>query len=466
MFFNRISFRIGLWYAFAFLLSALMLFGLTAYLLTDSLQSKDRVLLTARNQEYAALFARDGVRGLQVKASSQEIKDAQSFVVRLADPDGRTLFIYSPDRSDDKDAPTVADLDRELHKADGKKKWLIVEGGGYGDNVEVISEVLPSGETLQVGKDVEDREEFLQSFAHAYFMGIVPIFVLAILVGMLLSNRLLQPIRWLTQTVESIRSGNSKARVELRSTRDELWHLGSLFNQMLEQNEKLFQGMRNTVDNLAHDLRTPVMRMQNSIEKALCGPGEARLFQEALMDCQENSESLLELVDGIMDLSEADAGALSLMRENIAAVQIVEAVMDLYGFVAEEINISLSAHFIETFEFLGDRVRMIQTLSNIVDNAIKYSPRETSVVIEVAVESDIGVIRVIDQGIGIPENELTRIWDRLYRVDKSRSSKGLGLGLSVVKAIVSAHGGEVGASSNSDRGTTFFIKLKTNKSIV
>ena len=320
---------------------------------------------------------------------------------------------------------------------------------------------MPSGELLQVGKDIEDREAFLQSFASAYFMGLLPIFILAIAVGSFLSHRLLKPIRHLTQTVKSIRSGNPKARVTLNKGKDELRHLGLLFNQMLELNERLLQGMRETVDNVAHDLRTPIMRLQNSVENSLRQKPELKLYQEALIDCQENSETILKLVNGIMDISEAGAGTLALKRGVVESKLIIESVIDLYGFVAEDKKIQLISQINHPFTINGDKTRLIQAIANLVDNAIKYSSSDTSVIIQSDIEEGYGIFKVSDQGPGIAARELEKIWERLYRIDSSRSSRGLGLGLSLVKAIAVAHKGSVGAYNNAISGTTFYIKLPT-----
>ncbi len=230
---------------------------------------------------------------------------------------------------------------------------------------------------------------------------------------------------------------------------------------MLEQNQKLVQGMRDTLDNVAHDLRTPIMRLQNSIEGALSGNEAIPIYKDALIDCQENSEMLLQLLNGIMDISEAEAGTLKLNREPLNSSQIIESVIDLYGFVAEDKGITISTDVRQPFSFVGDRVRVLQAVSNILDNALKYSPSGSKVLVQSTVEGQSGTISVFDQGIGIPSNEMHRIWERLYRVDASRASKGLGLGLSLVRAIVTAHEGEVGVRANdSSAGSIFFIKFK------
>lgn len=461
MFLSRISFKIGFWYSIAFIFNALLLFGLTAYFLMDSLQSKDRDLLNEKINEYSILYKRDGISGLRLRVSSQEIKNARDFVVRLSDKDGKTLFIHSPDRSEDEDAPQLIDIENHLSKYGNKNGNIIIPAPDFGDEIEVVSKILSSGDILQVGKDTEDREEFFNSFTEAYFKVLIPLFVIAILVGGFLSSKFLEPIRNLTQTVQSIRSGNSKARVILHKTKDEFWHLSQLFNQMLEQNESLVQGMKETVDNVAHDLRTPVMRLQNAIEATLRGSDDIEKFRNALIECKENSELILNLLEGIMDISEAEAGTLRLKKEQVSSYALIEDVQGLYCFVAEEKNIKIQINHLKDFTIKGDRTRLIQALSNLVDNAIKYSKEFSTIRIVSQTDQEFGFLKVIDEGVGISEQELPKIWDRLYRTDTSRSSRGLGLGLSLVKAIINAHGGTVEASSNnSGVGSTFTIKFK------
>lgn len=464
MFFSRISVKIGIWYAGVFFLGAVVMFGLTAYLLMASLQDKDRDLLNEKLVEYSTLYARDGISGLRYRVSGKEIKNARNFVVRLADHKGNTLFIHSPDRSGDANAPQLTDIDKYLILNPAVNGFIVIPGRDFGDNIEMVSKKLPSGETLQVGKDTEDREVFLSTFAQAYLKGLAPTFLLALFIGVFLSHRLLKPIRRLTQTVKNIHSGQTKARVELHKGRDELWYLGNLFNEMLEQNQRLVQGMKDTVDNVAHDLRTPIMRLQNAVEGAMQGQAEVLRLQDALMDCKENSDLILKLIDGIMDISEAEAGTLKLKKELVDSHDVIDSVIDLYSFIAEDKKIEIKSNIHQAFFLIGDRMRLIQVLSNLVDNAIKYSPSGSAVLISSSVDGEWGEIVVSDQGYGIPESEIPYIWDRLYRSDTSRSSRGLGLGLSLVKAIVLAHGGTVHAASPAaEAGTSISIKFKITK---
>lgn len=468
MFFSRISFRITLWFTAFFLIGAMILFGLTSYFLHSSLQKKDQDLLEAKFQDYSALLARDGVQGLQLRTSRKEIPDAGRFLVRYQSESGQTLLLHAPESMEILDKSlTLSELDERLKSAVAQGTWISIKGHEYGDDLEVLSRKLPSGDVLQIGKDTEDREAFFEQFARSFLLGALPVLILALLAGRALSGTILRPIRWLTKTIQEIRAGKSASRVSVRGNGDELDRLSHLFNDMQDQNERLVRGMRDTLDHVAHDLRTPIMRLQGSAQRALekATAAEARShLHEALVDCQENSESIQKMLDAIMDISEAETGTMSLKMEPINSASIVESVVDLYGFVAEEKNIILATEIEANDMILADKTRLLQALANLLDNAIKYSPAGSVVKIRSRKRDGWHIFEVIDQGAGISESEGAKIWDRLYRGDQSRSTRGLGLGLSLVRAIAKAHSGTAQVESVPTGGSCFQIEIPADTS--
>jgi signal transduction histidine kinase len=182
-------------------------------------------------------------------------------------------------------------------------------------------------------------------------------------------------------------------------------------------------------------------------------------YKDALVTCVEESDRILTLLNSIMDISEAETGTMRLKLESVDLTKLMREMLDLYQYVAENNNIVVSLDCPEDVCIAADLNRVRQVVANLLDNAIKYSRPGGRVVISVRLAGNQAVISFRDTGIGIPAEELPNIWDRLYRGDKSRSQPGLGLGLSVVKAIVRAHAGNVEVHSEVGVGSDFTVRV-------
>ncbi|MBW1669396.1 MAG: HAMP domain-containing histidine kinase, partial [Deltaproteobacteria bacterium] len=200
-------------------------------------------------------------------------------------------------------------------------------------------------------------------------------------------------------------------------------------------------------------------RLRGVAERALQAGPEAGAYEEALVTCIEESDQILRMLNTLMDISEAETGAMKLDRRELELGEVVQRVLELYRYLAEEKNIQISVRITRGLSLVADPSRIGQVLANLVDNAIKYTPENGRVDIEAYKSSEDIIISVKDTGSGISREDLPRIWDRLYRGDQSRSQRGLGLGLSLVKAIVAAHGGKVQVNSEPGRGSTFTITI-------
>jgi signal transduction histidine kinase len=449
---GALSLRLGLWYAALFGGGALALIATTYALLSFSLQQRDREVVGATLTRYASAYERGGLGLLERVIEAERAGGRyEPLFVRVLGGGAQAVYFSMPDGWTDFDVARLRPND------DG---WSQLSSGSGGTELEVLSARLPDGALFQVGKSTEPRAELLARVRRSLLVAFVLIGLIAAGGGYVLTRSALQPLRDLGRTVRDIlETGRLGARVPVRDTADPLDELGAQVNALLDRIEGLIAAMRGSLDNVAHDLRTPMMRLRAAAEAGLRTGTAARDPREALADCLEEAERVAAMLDTLMDISEAEVGAMRLSRERLELAEVVRDAVTLYSDVAEDKHIVLQSHCAPGVCVSADRNRMRQVVANLLDNAIKYTPPGGRVEVQTALDGAEAGLTVTDTGAGIPAGELPRIWERLYRGDASRSERGLGLGLSLVKAIVEAHGGRVKATSAPGQGSAFVVRL-------
>jgi signal transduction histidine kinase len=428
--------RIALWYAALFIAGAVVIVFLTYRLTAASLEQRDRQLIGAKLGDYTAAYYRGGLRALTDTVRAEQQTAPERLFVRVVSRGTETLVLSMPD-------------------------------GWNPDALQTASLRTADGTLVQVGKSTEAREDLLARFRAALGLVTLSVVVIALTGGLLVTRSAVQPIRRLSHAVRQVvQTGRTDARVPLAGTDDAIDELTTLFNAMLARIEALVTAMRGALDNVSHDLRTPLTRLRASAETALAGSPDVARYREALADCVEASDRVMVMLNTLMDISEAESGAMQLRLERVALADVVARAVDLYRDVAEARGVTLVAVPAEPGAPVvidADRTRLEQVAANLIDNAVKYTKDGGRVDVEATRDDGRAVLRVRDTGIGIAAAEVPHIWDRLFRGEPSRSERGLGLGLSLVKAVVEAHGGSVAVTSAPGRGSTFEVRLNLSR---
>lgn len=448
--------RLVLGYAALFAVSTFLLAILAYALFLYFMREPDRTFVQEQGHALKEAYERGGLEEIRDElASNPRYGRVEELLVRVADERGRLLLLYNPD---DWRQPELEKLERQT--VPDSEVWLRLGPAEDDDALGVYAVRLPDGGVLQVGTDTDVRDDVLESMRNVFLAIALPIVFLALLGGAIMAYRALRPVRQLVITLQTIAdTGDVHERAPVEGARGEFAELGGLFNRMLDRIQVLVTGMHRTLDNVAHDLRTPMTHLRGTAELALQQERDPEEYREALSDCLEASDTVLTMLDTLMDLSEAEAGMMALQPESIRLSDIVEEVADPYRFVAEQKHVRLETDVPPDLSVVADRTRLRQVIANLLDNGIKYTPSGGEVVLTGSRRDGACTVEVRDTGIGITEEDLPHIWDRLYRGDRSRSERGLGLGLSLVKAIVEAHGGRVQVESAPGTGAVFTIHL-------
>lgn len=450
------GFRLNLWYAGIFTLSGAAMFYFLYWMLANAVLQKDLAVLQNQILDYSRIYRDGGApalrRWLKERKRTGELK---SFFVRITTPSDREVFLEASEKWLEFDAYQMGAL---VFKS---RDFLRIPEPEEEDLLLAYSQ-LSNGYILVAGKSMDNQETWLEPFRRVFVGAMIPVVLLGFLGGAFLAWRSMKPVRQISSAVQSIiDTGKLDQRVALPPTEDELTQLARLFNRMLEHNQRLIGSMRESLDNVAHDLRTPLTRLRNAAESALREDNVSeQTASEALADCMEESERVLTMIDTLMSVAEAEAGVMKLKLVPTDLSQILRESFDLYEHVAEDkslvVQLNSSSGMIATAD--PQRVRIV--FANLVDNAMKYTPERGKIVASIKRMDDLIVLQLQDSGPGIAEKDMEKIWDRLFRADKSRSQRGLGLGLSLVKAIVEAHEGYVEVKSQLGRGSVFTVAFK------
>jgi signal transduction histidine kinase len=307
---------------------------------------------------------------------------------------------------------------------------------------------LDGQRSLLVGRDASREAALIQIFQATALGGLGLALVLAIGAGLAMSRQLLGRVESMRGTIASILGGARQRRVAVSEAGDEFDELASQFNRLLDENDRLVTQVRDVTNDIAHDLRTPLQRMQGRLEAALAAPATPPETRRVLEAVSGESGRLLEIFNGLLQLAKLESDELRRSMQPLAIETLVREIGELYAPLADEAGLRLVVHAEPGLVIAADRELLAQAIANLLDNALKYGAGGAAIELD-ARKSPGGVeITVADHGAGIPEAERERVIGRLVRLDASRGIPGTGLGLSLVAAVARLHGGALRLEDN------------------
>jgi signal transduction histidine kinase len=323
-----------------------------------------------------------------------------------------------------------------------------------------------ASQRLVIGRDIEAQTELAERIKRTFLWGFAVLAVAALIAGLAVGRSVLRRVEAINATTRSIMAGDLSRRVPVTGSGDELDALSQSLNGMLERIEQLMSGLREVSDNIAHDLKTPLNRLRNSVEAALRDPRGAEAYREGLEDAIEKADDLIKTFNALLLIARLEAGVVEESAEVFDLGRLVRDVAELYEPVAEEAGLALVIETEDGIRIRANRQLIGQAVANLADNAIKYSARaaaapgasDTTVSVKAAARSGAAEISVADRGPGIDAKDRDRALRRFVRLEKSRTQPGTGLGLSLVAAVARLHNGTVRLEDN-DPGLRVVVTL-------
>ncbi len=316
---------------------------------------------------------------------------------------------------------------------------------------------------VAIGMPLGQYGKILREFTWIY-VGIIPgALILGSVLGWVMAGRALKPVRHVAQTAQRISGSNLSLRIPSRNADDELDYLILTFNRMIERLEASFRQIKQFSTDVSHEMRTPITGIRGQLEVALFTATTTEQYREAIFNALQDIERLSQIVRALLLLSQAESGQVVLQKASMNFAEVLRELVDQFQILAEEAGVRLTAELPPECFADADRVQIERMISNLLSNALKFTPRGGEVRVALVPGEQLLEIVIEDTGRGIPTEFLPHIFDRFYRVPGSGTApnpeQGLGLGLSFVHWIVRAHGGKIQVESSPGKGTRFSIRL-------
>jgi len=429
--------RLAFGYAALFIISSLLLTGFLWWRTALYLDREIDAVILADGQPIADRLRDFGLPGA-IETINERVGRAsdEHAIYLLADP---TL------------SPIAGNLQAWPLAVRSRPGWydINLEQSGKLHVTRALFVLLPGGFRLLVGRDVQDRVEVRALIVTSLVWASLGALALAIIGGLLMRRAVLGRVETINRTASAIVMGDFSRRVPTQGSSDEFDQLARTVNAMLEQIERLIEGVRNATNVVAHDLRTPLAELRARLEALIDARPSMDMTYDEIRNSVTDIDRIVDIFNALLRLAEIDSGVRRGGFREVDLALIATELVELYEPAAEDKEIAFVSEVPEGIVILGDPNLLAQAIGNLVDNAIKYAPRQGKVWLRIAARAgnDVEIV-VADNGPGIADSEKSRVTDRFYRGNRGAAADGIGLGLSVVEAVARLHAGTLSFTDN------------------
>ncbi len=459
--YRRLDVRLTAWYTFTFLIIVLLTLVFLDYRLAHNLLKGIDHMLEDEAEEIAneaQIFSdsiQDHLRTFEKSVAHRKYYD---ITFRLLDGRGKPIYTAGPLRGF-----SCAEIDPDYtHR---KNYCIDVKVPGRSSLYRLCTHYRQEDGQLvyvvQVATYLHRTDKIVGNFRTNLSIAFLMSVLFGAVGGWYLARKTLNPVQKIAESTQRITATNLSQRLPLQGTDDELDQLAATINDMLDRLEDSFRKLAQFTADAAHELRTPIAALRGETEVLLAKERSSADYREALGNNLERLDYITRLVNDLLLLSQADEGEKTLNRKSVPLTILVRDIGEAFQAVAQQKGIALSLRASDEVPVSGDDTRLRQLFSNLIDNAIKYTPQGGKITVSLVPDKNTVTVSIRDTGIGIPKKDIPFVFDRFYRVGKSRSREngGTGLGLSISQWIARAHQGSIAIASQLGRGTTVTVTL-------
>ena len=458
---RSLSFRLVTWYAGVLTIVFVLLGILTLLFLRHYLEANLLDIQARRARQIADTLVvnvgRDAEGALGTQVEDLYSPEANERFIRITRTDGTVVYVSGRPKDSGFDPSEVPALPPSITN-DTRK--VALPGSSLLVAAQTARALDGTPYRVEVGTSGASSEATLGQVLMMLAIGLPIAVAAAVGGGFLLVRRALRPVERIAGKAEVITQHNLSERLPVVTSGDEIERLSVSLNRMISRLEEAVHGSKQFVADASHELRTPLTVMRGELENLAQDTQLRSDTRESLGSVLEEVERLREIVEGLLALSRLDAGEPPAELARFDLAELAASTAEQMSLLAEDKQLTVVCEFSGEVPVEADRARIKQVVVNLLDNAIKYTPRGGRVGLSVARDGDSAVLDVTDNGIGIPAAALARVFNRFYRVDESRSREqgGAGLGLAIVKSICAAHGAQVQVTSTPGKGSRFRIR--------